>query len=238
MDDIIKDYITLIEKKKSNGGGESSYYTPFEVFLKDACKKLLKKDINVLIEYPHPFGIPDFTVFDKKNKIIGIIEAKRPRTNLIKMQKTDQIQRYRKGETNFIFTNFYGFRLYDNSKIVDNALISNYKSNKNIERLLKTFLSPRKSKIGDNMYTIQGRDLTKRQIKLLKRSKKVKLTREGGTIGIYKSDMSIRLHRSEYSEEDYIIAGYRLNKREINHFESYGWVVINHNGLQYMIQWE
>ena len=68
MDELISNYVELIKRKEDHGGGESSYYPPLEIFLKDFAKKILKKDIVVIVEHRHSFGVPDFTIFSTKHE--------------------------------------------------------------------------------------------------------------------------------------------------------------------------
>ena len=63
-------------------------------------------------------GIPDFLI-RKDGDIIGYIEAKTPDTNLLDVEDSEQLKRYRTSLPNLILTNFLEFRLYREGKTID-----------------------------------------------------------------------------------------------------------------------
>ena len=65
-------------------------------------------------------GIPDFLI-RKDGDIIGYIEAKTPDTNLLDVEDSEQLKRYRASLPNLILTNFLEFRLYREGDLIDQA---------------------------------------------------------------------------------------------------------------------
>lgn len=120
-----------------------------ENYLKNICDTASKGDateesfypclLNLLIEFteknnkrfsitPLPkrteAGNPDFRVWDGKQSITGYIEAKKPEEDLIRIEKSEQIKRYRGVFPNLILTNFFEFRLYRDGELVDTVQIA------------------------------------------------------------------------------------------------------------------
>lgn len=214
MDRIVSKYRKELQRMENTGiTTETSYYYPLKTFLKAVAKKHSKKhrDIIVIPEAKAQwFGKPDFTILNANNELIGVIEAKIPKTNLLKLEKTSQIQSYRGQIPNFILTDFYEFRLYNhrNNKVritnIDNA---------NIINLLTTFLS----KIVPENYS--NFVLTKIQKAKQKKYGYVDITRNGKVA-------TIILDR-------YVIMGKPLTKKEIQTLNRNGCVDIIRNDNMY-----
>ncbi len=74
-------------------------------------------------------GAPDF-IITRKGIPIGYIEAKDIGTSLEKMEKTDQIKRYRASLGNLIVTDYLEFRLYRNGEFKISVSIANVSASK------------------------------------------------------------------------------------------------------------
>jgi hypothetical protein len=214
MNRIVSKYRKELQRMENTGiTTETSYYYPLKTFLKEVAKKHSKKhkDIIVIPEAKAQwFGKPDFTILNANNKLIGVIEAKIPGTNLAKLERTSQIESYRGQIPNFIFTNFYDFRLYNhrNNKVRTTSI-----DNDNIINLLTTFLS----KIIPENYS--NFVLTKKQKEKQKKYGYVDITRNGKIA-------TIILDR-------YVIMGKPLTKKEIQALNRNGWVDIIRNDNMY-----
>jgi len=94
-------------------------------------------------------GAPDF-IITKKGIPIGYIEAKDIGISLEKMEKTDQIKRYRESLGNLIVTDYLDFRLYRSgefrlsvslAKMQDKQIVPITKNYRDFENLLYDFLA-------------------------------------------------------------------------------------------------
>ncbi len=86
---------------------------------------------------------PDFSIYSD-GKLIGCIECKNISINLDNEDCQNQVRKYSKEYNNVILTNFIGFRLYQNSKLVDTMLFDNlYKASsenvKHFNNLIESF---------------------------------------------------------------------------------------------------
>lgn len=240
MDNIIDNYLKIIKNKEKTGmAQEASYYYPLEMLLTDTAKKILGKEIIVIQEAYHPFGIPDFTILNDKEEIIGIIEAKKPYTKLENLKKSEQVIKYRKKIDNVLLTNFYEFVLYNKNKDQYVSLINNtLTSDNNIEKLLISFLYEQEDEY-DDKYIICGRRLTKNQIDELTYNKRINVIRNGSKFSIMKSDLNgLKISESYFklAKETFVIDKQILSRKQIIHLEHYGWIVISHDDDQYLIR--
>ncbi|MDO9548797.1 MAG: DNA methyltransferase, partial [Candidatus Marinimicrobia bacterium] len=126
MNPLIERFIKSLQQEMNKGDArEESYYKHLESLLKtyaDKCK-IRNIDVTVLPKKTEA-GNPDFRVWDGKTRIIGYIEAKDPSVhNLDYVENTEQLKRYRDTFPNVILTNFYEFRLYRNSELINSVLI-------------------------------------------------------------------------------------------------------------------
>ena len=128
----LKDVDTL---KKSGEGREESYYPILKTLLDEIANHLGEKDIKII---PSPrkaeWNNPDFKIVTN-NDIIGYIEAKKPGTDMIKIEKSDQLKGYIKFYDNLITTNFHNFRLFRNGTIIKEVVLENTKESKKFDEL-------------------------------------------------------------------------------------------------------
>ncbi len=99
---------------------EESFYPSLKILMEE-CYKLfkLKDDAGILVQPKKTeVGIPDFLI-RTDGKIIGYIEAKIPDENLLNIEDSDQLKRYRESLQNLILTNFLEFRLYRDGNLID-----------------------------------------------------------------------------------------------------------------------
>lgn len=123
---MLKPYLKKIHKIADRGDArEESYYSTLEVLLNGFTESTGKKKVNITtIPKKTEAGNPDFRLWDGKQHIIGYIEAKAPAIeDLDRIERSDQLQRYRNTFPNLILTNFLEFRLYRDGAMIDKALI-------------------------------------------------------------------------------------------------------------------
>ena len=122
---MIKEYLKEIANTTAQGDArEESYYGQFSAFLSDFANNIGKPKIQITtLPKRTEAGNPDFRVWDGKQHIVGYIEAKKPGENLDIIENSEQLNRYRKTFPNLILTDFYEFRLYRNSQLVDKVSI-------------------------------------------------------------------------------------------------------------------
>ena len=115
---IITGYRSAIRDKNTPDASEMTFYPPFESFMSE-----ITNNINVITQpnEKNSTNKPDFKLLTKDNKLVGYIEAKRPGDLLD--DTTEQIQRYIKAYSNFIFTDFNTFKLYVNHEQVDSVIL-------------------------------------------------------------------------------------------------------------------
>jgi len=124
---MLNSYIKEIFKVSQRGDArEESYYTVLESLMGNFAKSInkAKTEITILPKKTQA-GNPDFRIWDGKQHIVGYIEAKQPiQEDLDKIEESEQLQRYRGAFPNVILTNFFEFRLYRNSMLIDKVQIA------------------------------------------------------------------------------------------------------------------
>jgi len=123
---MLKRYIRDIYNILGHGDArEESYYSALEGFLKEYAKSTGKGKIYITtLPKKTEAGNPDFRIWDGKQHIVGYIEAKSPTIeDLERIERTEQLRRYRHIFPNLILTNFIEFRLYRNGALVDKVNI-------------------------------------------------------------------------------------------------------------------
>lgn len=123
---MVEEYLKQLAAKFNKGDArEESYYSTLEIFLKDYSQQIRKKKIDVtVLPKQTEAGNPDFRIWDGKQDVVGYIEAKDIGKNLSDYEDTDQVKRYLKTFPNVILTNFTEFRLYRDSKLIDEVIIA------------------------------------------------------------------------------------------------------------------
>jgi predicted helicase len=119
---VIEGYLREIKKIYEKGDTrEESFYIILSDFLSSFSKKYLNFDIDVqILPKQTEAGNPDIKIWKGKNEIIGYIEVKDlSKDNLTEIEKSEQLERYRKAFPNLILTNLFEFRLYRNGNLVD-----------------------------------------------------------------------------------------------------------------------
>ncbi|MDR8394073.1 N-6 DNA methylase [Aliifodinibius sp. S!AR15-10] len=122
---MIESFVGDIAKKMHQGDArEETYYGVFERFLEQFSHQLDARDATVTaLPKRTEAGNPDFRVWDGSHKVIGYIEAKKPGENLDKIQRSEQLKRYRSTFPNVILTDFFEYRLYKDGDLVDKVSI-------------------------------------------------------------------------------------------------------------------
>ncbi len=118
---MLKKYLMRIEEIESRDDTrEDSYYSTLETLLNECLAFSGKNNIKIIVQpSKSKGGYPDFKVSNKNISTIGCIEAKIPGTDLNKIAKTEQLERYFNAFHNVILTNFYEFRLYRDRTLIE-----------------------------------------------------------------------------------------------------------------------
>ena len=142
----INDYIGSINWLRTQSVTEQSYYRPLSIMV----EKLGGSGIHVIEEAKtQEAGRPDFTVLAENGDTIGYIEAKTPKSDLIRAENTEQLKRYLITFPNLILTDFYTFRLYSKGSLEyettleDGGLFEDISKDRenNFLKLISVFLS-------------------------------------------------------------------------------------------------
>lgn len=122
---ILKSYLEdLFKTSKLGDAREESYYTDLKNLLISFAQYQNKNFSITVLPKKTEAGNPDFRVWDGKGKIVGYIEAKDPKTeNLDSVEDSEQLKRYLTTFPNVILTNFFEFRLYRDSQLIEKVQI-------------------------------------------------------------------------------------------------------------------
>lgn len=135
---LFENYLKEVYRKIERGDArEESFYSSLEKLLTEYGRGLGKKTEVTTLPKKSEAGNPDFRVWDGQSEITGYIEAKEPSTDALdKVEKSDQLTRYRNAYPNIILTNFFEFRLYRDGVLWDKPVkISDYNLSKKIPKL-------------------------------------------------------------------------------------------------------
>lgn len=135
---------------------EPSFYEILKSLILKYSEKFLDNKVDVrILPKKTEGGNPDLKVSKEKNDIVGYIEVKDLSIeNLDKIEKSEQLIRYRETFPNLILTNFFEFRLYKDGKLIDRVEIGrpfdifklktisvSQKNKENFYKLLEKFFS-------------------------------------------------------------------------------------------------
>lgn len=123
---MLKSYVKkILEVARQGDAREESFYSILKELLLEYAASSGRKNIHVtVLPKKTEAGNPDFRVWDGKQKIVGYVEAKTPDRNLDDIERTEQVKRYKTTFPNFILTNFFEFRFYRGSSLVDKVRIA------------------------------------------------------------------------------------------------------------------
>jgi len=123
---MITDYIDSINRRFKTGiSTEHSYRGDLQTLLESLDGSVMATNEPSRIEC----GAPDYIV-TKKNIPVGYVEAKDIGASLKKVDKTDQLKRYKASLHNLILTDYLVFWLYRNGKIIMSAAIAEIENGK------------------------------------------------------------------------------------------------------------
>ncbi len=122
---MLESYLNNIAQISAhNDQREESYYAALADLISNFASSINRSEISVtILPKKTDAGNPDFRIWDGENSIVGYIEAKIPDSDLNKIEKTAQIERYRDTFPNVILTDFFEFRLYRNSELIEKIKI-------------------------------------------------------------------------------------------------------------------
>jgi type I restriction-modification system DNA methylase subunit len=121
LEKALNSYFKEIHRIYSDGNfREESFYPSLKSLVEEySIHFITQAGTNVLVlPKKTEVGIPDFHI-GKNGGFVGYIEAKTPDTNLIEVEDSEQLKRYRDSLPNIILTNFLEFRLYRYGKAID-----------------------------------------------------------------------------------------------------------------------
>jgi len=141
-------YEAELRKELAAGSGETSYYPAFVGLVRSAGHNL---EVRIEKKVAGSRSKPDFTIMQRLAPL-GIVEGKRPATNLSHLSAADQKQfaRYLVEYGNFILTNFVEFRWYEQgvlrrtivfADVVGSSLTVRPTGVADLEQLLNDFLA-------------------------------------------------------------------------------------------------
>ncbi|TSC91351.1 MAG: adenine-specific DNA methyltransferase [Parcubacteria group bacterium Licking1014_17] len=115
---VAKYVAALAEKYATGQAREHTYRSALEGLIADIGVKA--RSLN---EPKHSeFGAPDF-VFTRGEIQLGYAETKDVDVDINKMERSEQLQRYISGYTNFILTNYIEFRFYQNGQRYEEPIV-------------------------------------------------------------------------------------------------------------------
>jgi very-short-patch-repair endonuclease len=125
MQTIFDTYLdALFNLGRRGDAREESYYPALKDLLEALAQAQGRAMQVTMLPKPTEAGNPDFRVWDGSYQVIGYIEAKAPGANLDQVETSEQLQRYLHTFPNVILTDFYEFRLYRQSVLVERALLA------------------------------------------------------------------------------------------------------------------
>jgi predicted helicase len=143
VEDYLKELYSLF---LSSSATEGSYYRALSSLL-EAFKGIK----TIILPKKSTGNFPDLKVVTKDGYIVGYAECKKVGADLLSLEESEQIKRYRKTFKNFLFTNFLEFRLYEGGKLLKKVELlplrdfkkGNFKKHrgKELSELLKEFFS-------------------------------------------------------------------------------------------------
>ena len=122
---MLKPYLKKIYEIANRGDArEESYYSTLEDLLKKYTESIGKRNISITtLPKKTEAGNPDFRIWDGTQHIVGYIEAKDLTADLDRIERSEQLKRYRHTFPNLILTSFFEFRLYRHGILIDKVLI-------------------------------------------------------------------------------------------------------------------
>ncbi len=117
---MVLDYLKeLAEQERRGDAREESYYPALKALLERAAAPAGRPGVRVTVMPRRtPGGDVDLQVWGERRRWIGSVEAKRPGTDLRKVEETAQVRRYLEAFENLLLTNFHEFRIYRNGHLV------------------------------------------------------------------------------------------------------------------------
>lgn len=113
----------IFETAKAGDAREESYYPALKTLLETYATETKKLWFVTQLPKRNEGGNPDFRIIQKRD-LVGYIEAKAPtEEDLDKIERTEQLKRYRSTFPNVVLTNFFEFRLYRNGEPIKKVLI-------------------------------------------------------------------------------------------------------------------
>lgn len=120
LDDYFQDLFNVF---KLGDAREESYYSTLKNLLDNWSSKEKRNIFVTILPKKTDAGNPDFRIWDGKDKVVGYIEAKDPKTGMDSIENSEQLKRYKDTFPNLILTNFFEFRLYRDGQLIDKVLV-------------------------------------------------------------------------------------------------------------------
>lgn len=136
---------------KRGDAREESFYPLLKTLLEKAARRL-GHEVEITVQPRAVKGsLPDFRIWrkvvrssakPKGGQIIGYLEAKRPGSDLSRIEESEQLRRYRRLFPNLLLTDFYRFWLYRDGERVDEASLEDPRSCLELFKRFFTFALP------------------------------------------------------------------------------------------------
>ncbi len=123
---FINDYLRTLTGQIHRGDArEESFYPALQNLIEALGDHTGHPDVNVtVLPKKTEAGNPDFRVWDGHQQITGYVEAKVPGTDLDRVERSEQLQRYRHTFPNLVLTDFFEFRLYRDGQLIDRVRLA------------------------------------------------------------------------------------------------------------------
>ena len=126
---MLRRYIkSLLEFENVKDLNVENLYLPLKILLEKFLKSEERKNIHVSISQKASKVLnPDFRISNVNGKTVGYIEAILPGTDFERILNSKQIRNNHMVFANIILTDFYEFRLFRNSKMIDRVELASRK---------------------------------------------------------------------------------------------------------------
>jgi hypothetical protein len=122
---MVLDYLRELAEQVGRGDArEESHYPALKALLERVAAAAGRPALRATVMPRRTLaGGVDLQVWGEGGRWVGLVEAKRPGTDLRKVEESAQVRRYLAGCENLLLTNFHEFRLYRGGSLVGKAAV-------------------------------------------------------------------------------------------------------------------
>lgn len=132
----------LDEEIRCGDAREETFYPFLAALLETLAARLGRSQVRAtVIPRKTEACLLDLQIRDREQGIVGYVEAKRPGADLDQMERSEQVERYRRTFPNLLLTDFYEVRLFRRGARVGVVRIDNPEGEKKLLALLGDFLA-------------------------------------------------------------------------------------------------